>query len=793
MDAFASPSIQPGPAGKGGWRAVEAVLATLVLAASFFAAPVPASPNLDLSWQAMLVHAHAEGLQFGRDIIFSWGPWGFLCSRAHLGSVEAVPLLAWQVVGQLLIAAALVALTRALPAWRRRVFVAALVAVQWLFQDTVYFVLIALILLAGLLRPDAGAARLAAWTLILGFLAQIKFTYFILASAAALAAAVCWSARGSKGRAWAVAGGYAVGFLAAWVAAGQDLDNVYPYLRRSLEISSGYADAMGVDEPWGVFLWGCALAAACALFVRSVWRTVGERPLAVCAAGYLALSFFIMWKESFIRADMIPLGGHVFGLVTYVLILAPAATGLLFPARRWHGFDASVALCLLGIASLDPAFFRLAPRVCWERVYGAFDSLLHLGSLPAAWQGQFEEASRRASLPRIRAAVANGTVDVYNDSMGTALLNGMRISSRPIFQSYCAYTPGLEEWNLRFYQSARAPDFLLWDGGNVDGRYPAQDDARLVAALPGHYEPVLSEDGYWLFRKLAPLSNPPAGRDVLLQRRVGLSQEVELPLLALQAIWLKADASPNAMGRVRSLLYKPAQLNIATTDFDGQRRVWRLLPRVARDGFILAPMLATGADMAALMRGDALTWVRSFHFEAPEGQGEFWGHVDVELSGMPNIPFHSPSPVGWLIGLGIFDRPPLSITSQLPLEAVKVPGDAMLLHAEGEVVFAVPRGAARFSGSFGIREGAYSGGGQTRGVEFSVEAQWPSGRRERLWDRFLDPVARPSDRGSQSLDVRLPSETPSRLLLHTGAGPDHDNRWDWSYVSELRFDVPPRE
>jgi hypothetical protein len=638
MDAFASPSIRGETPGHGLLRAVETVLVTLGLALALFSVLGPADPRLDASWQIMLIHAHAAGLQFGRDIIFTWGPWGFLCSLTNLGTTAAVPILIWQVGGQLLIAFALVTLTRSLAPWRRFVFVASLLAFHWLFQDTVYFVLIALIAIGALMRPEASLVRLMAWTLALGFLSQIKFTYFVLSGAAVLAAMACWIGRGSWKRSGCLAGAYAFGVVGAWIAAGQNLDNFFPYVRRSLEISSGYADAMGFDESGLLFAWGCALALLCILFVWRVWRTVPEGAFAAGAAAYLAFSFLVMWKESYIRADIVPLGGHVFGFFTYVLILAPALPGLLFRAKRWHWFDCSVLLCLAGIASFDPDYYRTGPRVAWQLAYGQMEALRRLGDLPADWQRSFEEASVAASLPRIKQAVGGGTVDVFNYSTGIALLNGLRLSSRPIFQSYSAYTPSLEGYNLRFYQSDRAPDFLLWKNENVDGRCPGQDDAMLVAALPGHYEPMFEENGYWLFRKESPVSAVQPERRLVLHRSVRLSDEIELASPIEQAVWLQADAVPNNLGRLRSMLYKPALINIVTTDDEGHQRSWRLLPRVARAGFILVPTLSDGSDLAFLMKGDARSRVKSFHFDSPGTQGEFWSHVDVSVFQMPGMP-----------------------------------------------------------------------------------------------------------------------------------------------------------
>jgi hypothetical protein len=239
---------------------------------------------------------------------------------------------------------------------------------------------------------------------------------------------------------------------------------------------------------------------------------------------------------------------------------------------------------------------------------------------------------------RRSAEVEDRTVDVYDYSTGIAFLNYLELSPRPIFQSYSAYTPSLEGWNLRYYQSERAPDYLLWREERVDERYPGQDDAMLVAALPGHYEPLFQEGPYWLFRKVTPVSKAPAQLRLLLKRTVSLSEEIELPGPAGTAIWLQADPVPNNLGRLRRLLYKPALINLAVTDDQGRKRVWRLLPRIARAGFILVPTLTDGGDMALLMKGETRSSVKSFHFEAPDTQDEFWFRVEVAVFQMPDLP-----------------------------------------------------------------------------------------------------------------------------------------------------------
>lgn len=749
------------------------------------------SARLDGSWQEMLLHAHQAGLQFGKDIIFTWGPWGFLCSNFEMGRAGAVPLILWETVGQLVLGFALAVLIRDLAAWRKLLFVGIFAAVNWLFQDTAYFVLISLIGVAGLMRHGSRVGSLVAWTLLLGFLAQLKFTYLLISAAAVMAAAVCWLARKEPRRALAILCGYAFAVVAAWCAAGQNPDNLYPYVRRSLEIASGYSDAMGFEEGWTEFGWGALLALLCVAFVASVWRRAPERILGRCASVFLALVLFVMWKESFTRADFVPLGGHVFGFVALVAILSPVLGGFLFPDRRWHGFDGVFVLCFAAVAIFDPPYYRLAARNVWQRLYGDVRALERLGDLPNDWEYLYERAAEANDLPSVRKAVGAGSVDVYDFNTGIALLNGLSVGARPIFQSYSAYTPSLEGWNLRFYQSDRAPDFLLWNEERVDNRYPGEDDAMLVAALPGHFEPLLAEGGYWLFKRTSPVSSTPPERRLIFRGTVRLSEPVVLPPHPKTALWLEADAKSDAMGRARALLYKPAEIRIVTTDDLTHESSWRLVPRVAKSGFIIVPTLLHGPDMAAFLKGETMTSVVRLRFEAPDDQREFWSHVDVKLYELPGIPLRTMAN-SWLQELGIVDRRPVVLDSTEPLEVIDIPeGKALQLHAKGVITFEVPAGATSFSAGFGLREGAYTNGGQTQGVDFEVDGVWASGRSEKLWSRYLDPVNVAFDRGTQHLEVPLGPGAPDRIELHTLPHRANDNSWDWSYIAGLKFNGAP--
>lgn len=768
------------------WRLLLAVLLTGLLWPSLVSFPFKPETSLDASWQLVLIHAHAQGWQFGRDLIFTWGPWGFLNSVFHFGGVSATPKLIWETAGKLLLAVGLVGLTFRLPWWRQTLFVAVCALVNWFFLDVVFLVVIALAVVVELLPSDRPAWRRLLWTAALALLAQIKFIYAVAALAGVCAAAGAGVTRRDWRAAAVVPGGFALAFLLFWMLAGQNPDNLLPYFRLSWEISRGYADAMMVDEPLGVFLCGVALLLAASLFVWRLFQRPTDRSFSVAAALFLGFTWFLVWKHGFTRAD-----GHVFGFFFYTLLVAIVLPGVCFPNCRWHWFDLTAALAILGASLTNADLVSKSPLVAGSRLLNNSRALLRPAQWPAWWENSLAEAREAHGLPEVRRVVGSASVDVFNHAQGAALLNGLNYVPRPVFQSYSAYTPRLLRLNLRFYQSSRAPDFVLWNHASIDFRFPTLDDSLLVAELARGYELVLEEGGFLLLKRIRPL---PAGRferHLLHAQGASLDEDITVPTVRDRALWLQADLSLSKLGRLRAALYKPPLLHMVVTDDSGRQTAWRMLPRVAEEGLILQPFLESLSDFAAFLRGHGRRWIRTVRFEAPRGQREFWGRLTVGFFVLPGLPLTPEMPFGHLVDDGVVNVVPESVKSHRSVEVFPLGlGRALLVHAPGEIVFVRPPGATVLRGIYGLREGSYNQGGRTDGVEFLIEFGDEAGHAETLWRRHLDPVNRPEHRGPRSFAVTLPPHRTGRVILRTLPGPRNDTDWDWSYWASLHFDQP---
>ena len=65
--------------------------------------PEPPSDWLDASWQAALTDAHVHGRQFGKEVIFTFGPWGWLTSHFIVGGALTGKLV-WEFTAKAVLA-----------------------------------------------------------------------------------------------------------------------------------------------------------------------------------------------------------------------------------------------------------------------------------------------------------------------------------------------------------------------------------------------------------------------------------------------------------------------------------------------------------------------------------------------------------------------------------------------------------------------------------------------------------------------------------------------------------------
>ncbi len=550
--------------------------------------PVPFSDGLDVSWSFVLGFARMGRLHFGTDLVFTYGPWGFLNTvYCHPGLFWSH--MAWEFVFKAGLAITVALCAAGLPWWRGLLLFAVAAILQPLFGDAAYSFFIAALLWVNAVTDDhAGRFLPAVSGVILSFLALQKFTFFLSTGAGIVGVGCVLFARQHKRPALWLAGGWLAGLLAGWLTAGQPLADLIIFVSRSFAQAAAYQDVMGFEEAPIIFWCGAATLGASLLAAwgesrrRSDWPRLARWALVALAGGLC----FLVWKNSFVRAD-----GHVLGLFLFA-----ALAGL----SLRHALGLVLAtVAVIGVWVADPGLMSVTHYLLRAHVQDSVTHLAHLRDTRAAFVAQTEKVRAAQLLPLLRSRVGGETVDVFGHEQVVAYWNRLNYRPRPVFQGYPAVSASLAQINAEFYASAKAPQFVLVRLDTIDGRLAAADDARALLSLIERYEFDAEEQGWLLLRRRPHIQTRSV--EWISQERRACGAMVTVPHSA-GLVWAEVRLQPSWLGALRTFFYKPKMTLLQIETKDGVQS-YRFAPKAAAGGFLLSPVLANTVNFRDYLIG----------------------------------------------------------------------------------------------------------------------------------------------------------------------------------------------
>lgn len=543
---------------------------------------VSPAPGLDPSWVLGLNLAAADGLDHGTEIVFTYGPLGFLqeplAIDGLLATLGAIYTLALRTaLGATLYYAA----RRSLP-WPAAAGVAVLAAMITP-REIAPLTLTAVWCLVALHDPVPrwaprlvvlGGGALAGLEVLVKL--NVGVTILVLVSITALALP------GPRLRNLAtLLAAFAVTCAVLWLAGGQGIGNADDYVSSSFEVISGYSEAMQLELPKASWDWWAALIAGIGAVATAALATAAmpaRRRLTTALVG--ALLVMALFKFGFVRHDASHVGVYFGGLAAIWLGLRWRGTARLVPVV------AIAALTLVYINAsdeLDDGALRPAD---------ALDDLATL-LLPGERADAIDEAkaAMRNSYgldPAIVARVGESSVDVRPWEIGVAWAYGLEWRPLPVLQDYQAYTPELDRLNAGALASSEGPRYVLRHIGfgdspsiSIDGRFGSYDVPQQTMVLLCRFQPVAAASSYQLLERSQDRCGEPRE---LGNTKAAYGETVAIPDAADgEAVFAKVEgAAPEGIERLRTLFFRAAErrieLRIGTA---------RLVPGNAESGLLL--------------------------------------------------------------------------------------------------------------------------------------------------------------------------------------------------------------
>lgn len=580
-----------------------ALLANLALLLTLLCALVPTAPrmpgtSLDESWLMGVNQAMAQGAAFGRDLVFTYGPYASIFTRAYHPATDS--LMLWS-SGYLALSFALACavMTRG-RAWAWSVALGLIVAGLLPYPaDTLLFSypLIAALALARLVDEQAlcqGAAHPRVWLLALlllpfGLLPLIKGTVLILCLAVLLIGACYFVAQGQRHVAALCLAVPLLGACGFWLASGQELSNLHRYLLAMVPIASGYTEAMAIPGKSSA-IWN--YLAFCGLFLVAV---AGDRARPVRTRWFLvalfAVFFFIVFKASFVRHDSRAVGAGA-SLILATVVLAASSRArwvwllLLVACLTWwditrHHFKPS---------DLVAQFFQSTYRQAW--------SGLRLRLQAPEWPRNEFEAAMRTIRDHVGFPLVAGSVDIYGHGQSFVIASGNRWNTRPVLQSYSAYLPALAEMNRQHLLGAGAPDHIFFRLEPIDLRFPSLDDGPSWPDILARYQPARVQGGY-LHLDRRPLASTTVQLERGTPRTHALGERVPVPSQD-GPVYAEIELQPSRWGTLAHLLFKPSRLEIEVEQRDGSRKRFRYIAGMGKSPFMISPLVEATEEFALL-------------------------------------------------------------------------------------------------------------------------------------------------------------------------------------------------
>jgi hypothetical protein len=545
--------------------------------------------GIDASWMAGLYMAAHDGRDFGTQIVFTYGPLGYLAFPDLWYSNLAAFAFLFSSTIYLTFSCTLVwALSRSLGKWGGAAVAFVFLATVPDLEQLPLVLAVAWALVA--LQKDrpswainlliAGGASLSAIEALVKLSLGPPIFFICLIALA--------GARASR-RQWVAFVGIAVAeLIALWVLTGQPLGGLVDYAVNGEQIISGYNEAMAAKAGPG---WEAPaiLLVAIGAIAGSAFAEYRNSPARWCAVGLVGLASFVTFKYGVVRYEP----GHLAIAFSTMLGL-----WLVIPWRRKRLLTFLVGTAAVGAVALSayPNPARLNPIDNLTTFGDQAEILVSPGlrgemvdNARAALQGQYRLDAKTL------ARLDDKPVAIDPWEIGIAWAYGLNWSPLPVFQNYTAYTSDLDRLNADAVEDPGGPQLILRENPvgleplrgsrSFEGRHPAWDPPAQNLAVVCNFT-SLSVTESW--QVLARTPNRCGPQEFVSSAGGGPGAVVPVPQAKAGELVLVRIHGLGVSGleELRSLLWRPrfryAFLNGGTVSY-------RLVPGTAMDGLMVSP------------------------------------------------------------------------------------------------------------------------------------------------------------------------------------------------------------
>jgi hypothetical protein len=606
---------------------------------------VPFMPDLpgalplgnDESWRFALNEAVAQGLVFGRDVIYTYGPYSSIFTKSYHPATDWLMLGGGIFLG-LCYAFLLIMLAKAVHRlWFPPLYLTLCASLLYSHEfvrdaprDALFHSYPLLLSLLIYRLASDGAIGTQVWTRFnigivilffpLGLLPLVKASFLPICAMMATCCVFLFVLHKRLRMAAVCALSTVLFGVLLWMFSGQPLLALPDFFLSARPIIFGYTEAMslaGNSSEIVIYILASILVMYATLMDKSK-PTISR----IVACACFGLFFFLSFKEGFVRHD-----AHALAASTAIGLAALSAA--LVVRIKTPVLITMLAVAALATGYINHHYVTVSPGLLTNMLDTYADAAAGLESravsgnvLKETFTGGLAARKQQITLPQLV-----GTTDIYSFNQIILFANSLRWSPRPVFQSYQAYTPELAKLNAEHLRGANAPNNIVFRVEPIEDRLPALEDGASWPLLINRYA-VAGADQLFLYltRRTRPVSERPPVEIVSGEHILG--SRVQVPATK-EAVFGEIDVEPTLLGKLCIFFYKPPELRISVSVAGAAvSRNFRFIPGMAKAGFILSPLVTDTMDFLLLTAADrdktSPNIVNSFTISPVGGQSIFW-------------------------------------------------------------------------------------------------------------------------------------------------------------------------
>jgi hypothetical protein len=560
--------------------------------------------GIDISWTQALHRAFAAHWQFGTDLVFTYGPWGFL-GRGYYPPTYRVAVATWTFFSLVFLCAGW-RLARhfsenrlAAGLWLVSFTAAASLPVAEDVNDRLIAVGVLFLFLHFFVEKGAVTPMQILLAGLLGWLSLIKFTGLV--ESLVLVAVIAGDNLFRHRRFPWIVPVWLASFLCFWIAAGQHWISLKPFLVNSWRITSGYTEAMMLPSPVetrNLVIFLLLSGFLCGLTGWLAWRR--HRYFSGLPVAGLGIIFFMIFKLGYVRAGWQHETTSAMVLVLVSLaalaVARPGAKPLFAAAATLLAASTLFTACVFNYWLPGNGLGRQLARTFSLTSLFAPVAVPYTGYLRNDFEKNLAAGRQESPLPSVA-----GRVDLYSFNQNVLFAHALTYQPRPVIQSYSAFTPELAEMNAAHLRTGAAAGNIFFAVQTMDNHFPALDDGLSWLELLTRYDLRGATDDKvtYLLLSRAPVPRQfhlTPLRDVAAR----FGEPVSLPPATNAPIWVEIAFQKTLAGTLASTFFKPPELTLTVSLADHSQHCYRLIPGMTRTGFLLSPLILDTSCFAAL-------------------------------------------------------------------------------------------------------------------------------------------------------------------------------------------------